>query len=314
MAAIRTPGSRERSHYGLSFTEGGLNVSFWTEALGAQVRYYDAGPWRTRAIEAGAGEAVIMMHGVSGHAETFVRNVVPIANAGFHVYAIDAIGHGFSAKPLDVFYDSATFRRHVIAFMDALGIRKAHLVGQSLGGWTAFDIARHHPDRVASLVSLTGAGILLDTEADRKKSEEVHAAVRSVTLNALDEPTRETIRKRLEWLMADPSRVSDELVETRYQIVMLPDSREALPKMVVDQTGPENRSQMFREADLRALVHPTLIVWTDQNPTTPQSVGRDAAQLMPNARFELIEDAGHWPQYEQFARVNELVVQFLSNR
>ena len=67
-------------------------MSFWSDALGAEVKYHDAGGWRTRVIEAGQGEPVIMMHGLSGHAESFIRNVVPLAQAGFRAIAMDAIG------------------------------------------------------------------------------------------------------------------------------------------------------------------------------------------------------------------------------
>src|SRR5262249_3302604 len=64
------------------------DMTFWTEALGAEVRYYDAGGIRTRVLEAGTGDPVVMIHGLSGHAETFIRNVVPLAEAGYHAYAI----------------------------------------------------------------------------------------------------------------------------------------------------------------------------------------------------------------------------------
>jgi pimeloyl-ACP methyl ester carboxylesterase len=286
-------------------------VTFWTELLGAEVKYYQAGGRRTRAIEAGIGEPVIMMHGVSGHAETFVRNVIPLANAGFHVYAIDAIGHGFTEKPPDATYDAALFRGHLIDFMDAIGAKAAHLVGQSLGGWTAFDTARHHPERVLSMVSLTGAGILLEDEKDRQESEEIHERVRDVTMRAIEAPTRESVRKRLEWLMADPSRVTDELVETRYRIMMLPDSRVAMPKMVSDMTGRLNRAQMLDEQALAKLRTRTMIVWTDKNPTTPHTVGRRAAELIPNCRFEMLTDAGHWPQFEKAELLNPLLAGFL---
>lgn len=286
-------------------------MSFWTEALGAEIKFYDAGGWRTRAIEAGAGEPVILMHGVSGHAETFIRNVVPLADAGFHVYAIDAIGHGFSAKPTDVTYYAPLFREHLKRFMDAIGAEKAHLVGQSLGGWTALDFARAYPERAASIVSLTGAGILLDDAASQRASEDVHRRVQSVTQAAVEMPTLESVKKRLQWLMADPSTVPDELVETRYRIMMLPDSRKSMPKLVAEMPGEGNRAHMIREADLKKIATRTLIVWSDKNPTTPAAVGERAAKLMPNARFELVKNAGHWPQYEQPKIVNELIAAFL---
>jgi 2-hydroxy-6-oxonona-2,4-dienedioate hydrolase/2-hydroxy-6-oxo-6-(2'-carboxyphenyl)-hexa-2,4-dienoate hydrolase len=289
-------------------------MSFWTDSLGAQIRFYDAGGTRTRVIEAGSGEAVIMMHGLSGHAESFIRNVVPLGNAGFRAISMDAIGHGYSDKPLDATYHSPLFVDHLRRFMDAAGIKRAHLVGQSLGGWTAMNFAQRYPERVASLVSLTGAGILLDDEASRKKSEEVHNAVRAVTQNAVQAPTRESVKKRLEWLMMDPASVSDDLVETRYRIFTLPDSLKAMPKMVAEQPGEGNRPHLLTEADLAKLDVRTLVIWSDRNPTTPQEVGRRAAELMPNARFALVENAGHWAQFEQPDTVNALLIDFLRGK
>jgi 2-hydroxy-6-oxonona-2,4-dienedioate hydrolase/2-hydroxy-6-oxo-6-(2'-carboxyphenyl)-hexa-2,4-dienoate hydrolase len=289
-------------------------MSFWTEALGAEVKFYDAGGIRTRVIEAGKGEPVILMHGLSGHAETFVRNVVPIANAGYHVYAIDAIGHGFSDKPTTVTYNAPTFVDHLMRFMDTIGAKQAHLGGQSLGGWTAFAAARAHPERVLSLVSMTGAGILLEDEAAQKKSQEVSKQVQQVTQNAVQAPTLASVRKRMEWLMADPTIVPDELVETRYRIICMPDSQKSMPKMVDDVASPNHDEHMLRETDLAKIKTPTIIIWTDKNPTTPASVGKRASEIMPNARFELIANAGHWPQYEKAEIVNDFIIKFLDGQ
>ena len=286
-------------------------MSFWVDALGCEIKYYDAGGWKTRVIEAGNGEAVIMMHGLSGHAESFIRNVRPLAEAGFRAISMDALGHGYSAKPLDVTYHSPIFVEHLKRFMDAAGIGRAHLVGQSLGGWTAFHFALEYPERVISLVSVTGAGFLLSDPESRAESERIHARVGEVTRKASDEPTREKVKERLEWLMADKSAVTDELVDTRYAIFMLPDSRQAMQKVVSEQTGEANRQHLLTEDKLARIQTRTTIIWSDRNPTTPWTVAQRVAQIMPNATFHLVSDAGHWPQFEQAERVNALLIKAL---
>jgi 2-hydroxy-6-oxonona-2,4-dienedioate hydrolase/2-hydroxy-6-oxo-6-(2'-carboxyphenyl)-hexa-2,4-dienoate hydrolase len=289
-------------------------MSFWIDALGASVRYYDADGIRTRVIEAGdEGEAIVCMHGLSGHAESFIRNVVPLAAAGYRVFSVDAVGHGFSAKPEDVTYHSPLFERHLLGVLDAIGADQAHVIGQSLGGWTAWRLALAHPERFHSLISATGAGILLDDDALRKESEEIHKKVGSVTARALEEPTRERVRARLEFLMASPDRVTDELVETRYTIFNLPDSRRVMGKVNAEQTGEANRANLLREADLQATAVPTMLLWTDKNPTVPASTAERAAAFVPGARFEVIEDAGHWPQFERPAAFNEVVLDFFGS-
>lgn len=287
-------------------------MTFWTEALGASVRYYDAGGVRTRVIEAGDADAppVVMMHGLSGHAESFVRNVIPLSRAGYRAIAVDAIGHGFTDKPQDVTYHSPLFERHLLDLLDAIGAQRAHLIGQSLGAWTGWRVALSHPQRVRSLISATGAGMLLDDEASRRESEEIHKRVGAVTARALEEPTRERVRARLEWLMASPESVTDELVETRLAIFNLPDSRRVMAKMSAEQTSVENRANLIGEAELASTAVPVMLVWTDRNPTVPASTARRAAELVPGARFELINDAGHWPQFEQPDAFHELVLDF----
>ncbi|MEU5879977.1 alpha/beta fold hydrolase [Spirillospora sp. NPDC047279] len=287
-------------------------MSLWTDSLGAETRFRDAAGWRTRSIEAGEGDAVILMGGLTGHAEAFLRNIVPLAERGLRVYAIDALGHGLTARPTDVTYHAPVFTRHLIGFLDAIGAERAHLVGQSLGGWTALHTALKHPDRVGRLVSVTGAGLLLSDPGRATESEKVHAQVKAVTTKAASAPTRESVRERLEWLMVDPATVTDELVECRYRYYTLPGTEKALAKLVAEQPGEANRVHMLGEDDLARITHETLVVWTDHNPTTPAEVGRRAAEILPNATFDMITDAGHWPMFEQPAQFNRIVGDFLT--
>jgi 2-hydroxy-6-oxonona-2,4-dienedioate hydrolase/2-hydroxy-6-oxo-6-(2'-carboxyphenyl)-hexa-2,4-dienoate hydrolase len=287
-------------------------VGFWLDLLGAEVRYHDAGGWRTRSIEAGDGEHVILMGGLTGHAEGFAHNVLPLSEWGFRVHAIDCLGHGLTDRPTDVTYHAPVFTEHLLRFLDAIGAERAHLVGQSLGGWIAMWTALHHPDRVGRLVSVTGAGLLQPTTAREQESRAVHQQVKDVTRRATTAPTLESVRTRLEWLMADPTFVTEELVYVRYHYYTLPGGEEGLAKVVDEQPSEENRAYMIGEAELRRITHPSLVLWSDQNPTTPAEVGRWASEVLPNGRFGLVEGAGHWPMYEQPAQFNRIVGEFLS--
>jgi 2-hydroxy-6-oxonona-2,4-dienedioate hydrolase/2-hydroxy-6-oxo-6-(2'-carboxyphenyl)-hexa-2,4-dienoate hydrolase len=288
-------------------------MTFWTDALGAEVRFHDAGGWRTRSLEAGdAGEHVVCIGGLTGHVEAFVRNVVPLAERGLRVHAIDALGHGFTDKPEDVTYHAPVFTDHLLRLLDAIGAERAHIIGQSLGGWTALWTALQHPDRIGRIAHVTGAGIALADEKRIKESNAVHDQVRNVTRKAVNDPTLESVRERLEWLVADPASVTDELVETRHRIYTLPDSRRVMPKLVAEQPGEQNRAYMLTEDRLAAIEHEVLVLWTDKNPTTPADVGRRASEILPNGRFAMINDAGHWPMFEQPAEFNRIVGDFLT--
>ena len=274
----------------------------WVDFLGAEVRYYDAGGVRTRVVEAGSGEPLILLHGMGGHAETFMKNVVPLSEH-FHVYALDLLGMGFTGKP-DVEYTVASFADHVRAFMDCRSIDAASFAGQSLGGWIAGWLAVREPRRVRKLVHTTGAGL----QVHGPVMEQVRTVVSSTVT---DDVTRDVVRKRLEWLMYDTSKVTDELVEIRYQIYSKPDAQRAMAAMLHTVTGePSKRFELTPEA-LRESGVPIFFLWSDHNPTTQASVAEAAHRQIPGSRFHVIRDAAHWPQYEQPDEFNRLAREFL---
>ncbi|GAB4079100.1 alpha/beta fold hydrolase [Modestobacter muralis] len=292
--------------------DGGVTLtgenSFWVDLLGTEVRYRQSGPHRTRSVEAGDGEPVLLLHGISGHAETWVRNVA-VLGRDFRVHAIDMLGHGFTDKPR-IEYSIRALADHVLGFLDEIGASRAHLVGQSLGGWVAAYLAAYHPERVASLVSVTGAGLQVDPDG-AALSEKVGQQVAAATIKALDAPTREKVRTRLEWLMHDPSVVTEELVETRYRIYTRPEFAAIAGDLVAGLTSRVRPEESLTAERLATISCPTLVLWTRQNPTMPWQVGEAASRIVPGATFYLMEDAGHWPQFEKPAEFHAIVGEFL---
>lgn len=179
-------------------------MSLWIDtAQGSySLHYYQAGRIRTRCLEAGQRdrEAVVFLHGTGGHLEAYVRNVLPHAEH-FRAFAIDLIGHGFSDKP-DHPYEIKDYVRHLVDFCDAAGPERIHLSGESLGGWIAARVALDHPERVGKLVLNMAGGLITDPAVPER--------LRMLSLKAVAEPSRENVRKRLEFLMADPATVTDD--------------------------------------------------------------------------------------------------------
>lgn len=277
--------------------------SLWITLLGAEVRYYDVKGNRTRVIEAGTGPAVFFLHGLSGHAEAFSRNLLPFSEY-FRACAVDMLGHGFTEKP-DVTYDIATLAQHIVDLMDVMGLERASFVGQSLGGWVAAWIALEHPNRVDKLVLATGAGL---QPSPTEGTKNVTNQVQQVTQAALAAPTREGVRKRLEWLMHHAETVTDELVEVRYRVFV--SSREKLQK-VVDDTTHANEPYYLTPDRLTRIQAPTLVYWTRHNPTTPWTTAEKAVQFIPDAQFTIMEDAGHWPMFEKPEEFNQHAIAFI---
>ena len=105
---------------------------------------------RTRVLQAGSGPDLILLHGTGGHLEAYARDIAGLARE-FRVTAYDMVGHGWSDLP-DTPYTIDVLSDHLIGLMDALGISRAHLSGESLGGWVTAWTAAYHPDRVDRLV------------------------------------------------------------------------------------------------------------------------------------------------------------------
>jgi 2-hydroxy-6-oxonona-2,4-dienedioate hydrolase len=156
-------------------------ISVWGDLwqTGAQLRYVDAGGIRTRVLEAGAPDnpPLIMVHGTGGHLEAYTRNLAALAR-DFRVVLYDMVGHGFTDKP-DRPYTTDVLSDHLLALMDALQIDRAHLSGESLGGWVAAWTAAHHPERLRRLV--------LNTPGNITSKPEVLATVKNSSLKAVRE-------------------------------------------------------------------------------------------------------------------------------
>ncbi|HZT07988.1 MAG TPA: alpha/beta hydrolase [Chloroflexota bacterium] len=283
--------------------------SIWVHLLGATVNYCDAKGMRTRYIEAGSGEPLIMLHGSGGHAEAFHRNVVPLGEH-FHAYAIDMAGHGYTDSH-PTLAGTEGIVDHILRFMDTMGIARAHLAGESLGGAASAKLALEHPDRVDKVVYITGAGLEMGEEAAKLAAPGRESFAR-LSAAALGNPTPESIRARLAWLFADPEKsITDELVDVRYTIYA---RRAALPKPAATAAPPQQGVGVSLTPErLRQIKQPFFFLWTDHNPSTPWQVAEMAHKEMPGSRFHVIQNAGHWPQYEQPAEFNRLVIDFLKS-
>jgi 2-hydroxy-6-oxo-6-(2'-carboxyphenyl)-hexa-2,4-dienoate hydrolase len=287
--------------------------TMWIDLMGAEVRYHDAGGIRTRAIEAGEGTPLILLHGIGGHAEAYSRNVVELARAGFHVYAIDMVGHGLTAKP-DQPYGTGPFARHLLSFIDAIGAERVCLSGESIGGWTAAWLAVSHPDRLQSLVLNTPSGIAIDEHGDDvtpAQYQERRVELRKRTLAALDDPTRETVRSRMEWLVLDPETLTEELVESRYRIYCDPEFIVAQRRYWTEDTSLQGDTELLTRERLASIEVPTLVLWTSHDPFLPWEVGEQMHGVIPGSEFVVMQGCGHWPQFEKPEEFNAVVVDFL---
>ena len=281
-------------------------MSLWPELSQGEFRmhYVNAGGLRTRCLEAGRGaETLIFLHGSGGHLEAYTRNILPHAER-YRVLAIDMLGHGFTDKPAKP-YQMDDYVQHLVAFMDALRIERAHVSGESLGGWVAAWLAVKQPARIGKLVLNTAGGLTANPE--------VMERLKTLSMNAVRSPDRDAVKKRLEWLMHDKSHVSEDLVDMRYKIYTQPGFLQAMENIMCLQDMPIRVKNMLSDDMLRSIRAKTLVVWTDHDPTGAVEVGQRFASTIPDARLVVMEGCGHWPQFEDAPTFNRLHLEFLAS-
>lgn len=282
--------------------------SIWTDLRQVSFTqgFLDAGGIRTRYVATGSPDRplLLLLHGTGGHAEAYSRNLGP-HGAHFHTVAIDCIGHGWSDKP-DRPYEIADYADHVLAVMRALGRDRAHISGESLGGWIATHLAVHHPEAVDRLV--------LNTAGGWTAHPDVMARIVALSSEAARDPTPERIRARLEFLMHDTSLVNDDLIETRRAIYAQPGFPEAMRRILCLQDMPTRRRNMITAEQYASIAAPTLVIWTSHDPTATPEEGRRIAEMIPGARYVVMNGCGHWPQFENAAEFNRLHLDFLLGR
>jgi 2-hydroxy-6-oxonona-2,4-dienedioate hydrolase len=216
--------------------------------------------------------------------------------------ALPAAGHGYTTLT-DHELELPEYVEHLAALMDAFEVERAHISGESLGGWVAVKFAARHPERVDRIV--------LNTPGGTMARPEVMARIRELSQAAADDPSRERVRSRLEWLMAHPESVTEELIDIRQGIYARPGFSTSMSHILCLQDPDIRARNLITDEELEGIAAPALVVWTSDDPSGPAGAGIHMAERIPDGRFELIQDAGHWPQWEQWRRFNELLLEFL---
>ncbi|WP_236548170.1 alpha/beta fold hydrolase [Photorhabdus hindustanensis] len=279
--------------------------SLWSAIASGEIHLHhlDVKGIKTRVLEAGNGPILIFLHGIAGHLEAYMRNILPHA-AHFRVLAIDMLGHGFTDKPVRS-YEIIDYVEHLRDLIETLNLKKIHLSGESLGGWVAARFAAKYPQYIHRLVLNTAGGMIADPN--------VMERLRTLSLNAVKNPDREATRKRLEFLMEDPAMVAEDLVEARFAIYRQPGMLSAMENIMCLQDMETRLRNLLTEDELAKIQAETLVLWTTHDPTAAVSVGQRLAGLIKNSRFVVMEKCGHWPQYEDPDTFNRLHIDFLLN-
>ncbi len=254
----------------------------------------------------GAGSPVVLLHGIGRSLEDWSEQHELLRDR-YRVYSVDLPGYGRS-EPLAELYTLPALASSVADFLDAVGITEpAHLVGNSLGGAVAMQLAVHGPERVASLVLVNSAGF----------GREVTIALRLLAIRPVGRfllrPSRESAHRVEHSLFHDPAFATEARVAHTFALAQRPHAARVLLETVRSLGTFRGVRPQWRQTLLRAVASldiPTLVVWGDRDLILP-AAHLDAARTgLPHARTYLFPDTGHMPQIERAEAFSQLVQNF----
>jgi 4,5:9,10-diseco-3-hydroxy-5,9,17-trioxoandrosta-1(10),2-diene-4-oate hydrolase len=262
------------------------------------------GPADVYHYDVGTGPAVLMLHGWNHHAEAWIRNIGPVARAGFRVVALDLPGFGRSGMP-HIDYSLRGYARFVTRFLDGLGIDRAALVGSSLGGAIAFKTAIDHPSRVSAVVGVDPAGMF-------ERPPRLWSLLASPALRAVVRPfvgRRRILEESHKNAYFDKTLSSPQQVDVMAEAHLQPGYRDHFMAMAQSlATAPA--AELLWEG-LPSLTVPVMVVWGRQDRTLPVQHAYRAAQRIPGSELVLYDQSGHLPMYEKAEDFNRDLVDFL---
>ncbi len=279
----------------------------WREAMQeapGRLLHLPLGP--CHLVEAGpeSGEPLLLLHGFLYHSVMWAGVQPSLAARGARAVAVDLLGWGYSGRNESMRYDYALYARQVLQVMDALGWERATLVGHSMGGGAAIRFAVEHPERVARLILVDPASLPVPLARVGRVLAWPGVGEAALALGA--EALLEVNLKRFGFL--DPSRVTPGYVAAVAAPLRIEGSSWTLLNILRELDFGSQQAQV--EA-LGALEIPTLILWGARDRAIPLRVGLGFRDLLPRARFVVIDGSGHIPHEERPEAFLEEVAAFL---
>lgn len=288
-------------------------MSIWLDFLGAEIRFVDTPSFgRVRVAEAGKGhpEALFLMHGIGGHLEAYSKNVATLGRH-FHTIAFDFVGHGLSEKKTDIEYLPQIYAEQLKELMDALGIAKAHISGESLGGMVAGLFAIKYPQKTLRVILNTTGGIPIASEKGRQDLIDLATLTQA---NVGKPPSFESITGRMRWLIYEGNwdLLTDELINSRLAIYQQPDFQKSAPLVFSRLNKAKDGNTAPDMVEIENIEAETLLLWTTHNPIHDVAAAELALpRLRKGKLYVMKKDCGHWPQYESPEEFDTVVVKYL---
>ena len=257
---------------------------------------------KTNYLEQGEGFPLILIHG-SGPGVTAYANwrlTIPVLAKHFRVLAPDISGFGYTERKPGTEYNIEHWVAHLTGFMDAVGVKKAHFIGNSFGGALTLATTARHPDRVERFCLMGAAGIEFEITPNLE-------AVWGY------QPSMENMRKAVMTFAYDTSIVTDDLVKSRYEASIRPGYQESYSRLYPAPNRQRHIKAIATPEDkIRAMPHKALIVHGREDSIIPMSNSVKLHSLLLHSELHVFGECGHWTQIEKKDRFAQLVDNFFT--
>jgi len=260
---------------------------------------------KTRYLEEGSGPAVLLLHGASlgSSADVWERNLAPLARHGLRALAFDHPGFGLTDNAQD--YSVAYRRSFILKFMDALGVKKASLVGHSQAGGMAIGLAFDHTDRIAKVVVLATGSLLPPLPGGDKggagEGEE----------GGTNEPTLADSRKLLEQNLFNQSLITAEVLEKRQRMSVGKNFQAFLERAKAPRSGGKEAVPIWER--LHRLPVPLLMLYGKQDRGSAAARAAALKERFPALNLHLLDNAKHLAQWDAAEEFEKLTAKFLTS-
>ena len=254
----------------------------------------------------GPGQDIFLLHGFGSSTYTWEK-VAPILQAkGYHVWALDMKGFGWSDKPENADYSPCQLMKEVNAWMDKVGIEGVVFVGNSLGGAIAWNMALVHPDKVKKLVLIDAGGFMHEMPFPvRLAGFPGASAVARLFLG------RWIIQDMLKQVYFDPASITAEQIDAYYNRLRTENALGALTALGRSVSKISSKEYALRIPEIQV---DTLIIWGRDDAWIPLQDGFKFKEALPNATLEIIPFCGHIPQEEKPEETAQLIIDFLAEK
>jgi 2-hydroxymuconate-semialdehyde hydrolase len=271
-----------------------------SSCLGLEGQWLETAPdEHTHYHDQGQGIPLTLLHGsgpgVSAAANWWLN--LPALARDHRVVALDLLGFGRTQPAPDANYGISAWVDHTLRLLDALGIERTWLVGNSLGGWVSFQAAITHPDRLLGLVSMGTGGAPRPPATPPPPGEQT---------------TSEGIRKRLSSYLVNQALLTDELIEARRSVIGMPGAEERFNAVIATRDYDRVHNSLDQAA-LARLDLPVLLVHGREDKLIPASWSWHLFNTVPRADLYLMSNCGHWSQVDRSEEFNRLVVDFVDS-